>query len=203
MRLLIIDDSPTALLAMEEAALQAGMDCACVDNEAAAMRRLARQDFHGMLVDAHLQGVSGLVVARNLKERYRRLRVAIISASISSDLASRVAAEGFHMLSKPVSHEELSSCFGSSGATKGVCVDNRETVLREISLAKAGLAEAEARDEQQYWAHRIKGMAIILSEENLRELASALERAAPNSPPTLRAHLSNLLQEELERVASR
>lgn len=207
MRLLIIDDSPTARVAFEEAGADAGYDCVGVASELEAMAIMEREECHALLVDAHLHlGVSGIEVGRRFKDRHPKLRVAIVSASIAEKLRASARVSGFRLLPKPVSPEDLLRCFGKPTGRKTARVAPSpaaaEIVAREIAMARAGLFNANARDERQYWAHRIKGLALMLEQDTLRELAAALERAAPASPDSLCDHLHNLLVQELDKLAA-
>ncbi len=208
MRLLIIDDSPTARAAFEEAGAEVGFMCVGVASELEAMATMEREECQALLVDAHLDlGVSGIEVGRRFKERHPMLKVAIVSATAGVRLQSSARASGFRLLMKPVSGADLLRCFGKPIARRaaGPAANPAavEIVARELALASAGLSNAHARDERQYWAHRIKGIAIMLEENEMRELASALERAAESAPEHLSNHLHTLLLNELERVGGR
>ena len=209
MRLLIIDDSPTARAAFEESGAAAGFNTTGVSSELEAMAMMEREEPEALLVDAHLHlGVSGIDVARRFKERHPMLKVAIVSASTDSRLQKSSRASGFKLLSKPVSPEDLLRCFGRPGSRSVTSAANHATVTadivaREIALARAGLCNALARDEQQYWAHRIKGIAIMLEADELRELAAALERASEGSPQPLCNHLHKLLCGQMDALAGR
>lgn len=79
--ILIVDDSPNQLLAMEALLVPLGQRVVTASSGAEALRLLLELDFALVLLDVHLQDIDGFEVARFMRERERTGRTPIIFLS--------------------------------------------------------------------------------------------------------------------------
>lgn len=72
-----------------------------------AIRIVSDRTVHVVLMDLHMPRVSGLEAIGRIRELNSRLPCILISATLSDDL--RACTEAFSVLSKPISHQEVTS----------------------------------------------------------------------------------------------
>jgi len=125
----IVDDDRSIRWVLEKALQQEGMEPVSFDSADAALTRLQRQSPDVLISDIRMPGTSGLDLLANIRERYPKLPVIIMTAH--SDLDSAVASYqggAFEYLPKPFDVDEA------------------------VALVRRALAhthEQEAEDEEQ------------------------------------------------------
>jgi PAS domain S-box-containing protein len=112
-RILLVDDDPGGLLAME--ALLAGMDVAPVSARSAreALAQLLTHDYALIVLDVRMPDMDGFEMARNLRQHHRFRNTPIIFASAldrsREDLERAYALGAVDILSKPLLEEAFRS----------------------------------------------------------------------------------------------
>jgi CheY-like chemotaxis protein len=109
--IMIVDDAPSNLLAMEAALTPLGRRVVQVTSGQAALARLLQQDFAVIVLDVAMPGMSGIETARMIRARQRNRGTPIIfvTGRAWEDQAIDEAydAGGFDFLTKPVRPELL------------------------------------------------------------------------------------------------
>jgi len=110
-RILVVDDVPANLLAMEALLAPLGEEVVCVDSGDAALSKLLRTDFAVILMDVQMPRLDGLETARLIRARERTRGIPIIFITALSREAAHVtrgyAEGGVDYLLKPVDPEIL------------------------------------------------------------------------------------------------
>ncbi len=107
MRVLLVDGSPEAFAALS-ALEDAGMEVRHEPDGEAGLDRALAGDFDALVTELRLNGVGGLKLVAELRERRPRLPVIVLSAEASGDVAIRAVRHGaFDVLSKPLDTSEL------------------------------------------------------------------------------------------------
>lgn len=91
-----------------------GFDTAAVGSVSEANEKIIKRRPDLVLLDLKLPDYNGIVLARMLRDKYSRVPVVVISASISEEDKSRLIRSGVrHFLTKPFSMEKLRSVLAS------------------------------------------------------------------------------------------
>src|SRR6266436_5969617 len=69
--LLIVDDHPANLLALESVLAPIGAQIVCAPSGAEALKAMLKQDFALIIMDAHMDGLDGYQTMRIVRERER------------------------------------------------------------------------------------------------------------------------------------
>lgn len=83
--ILIVDDRPDKLLALETVLAELGENVVCVGSGAAALRQLLERDFAVVLLDVNMPDMDGLETAALIRQRPRLRHVPIIFMTAGSD----------------------------------------------------------------------------------------------------------------------
>ena len=110
--ILMVDDSPDKLLAMESVLESLGQNLVKVPSGEEALRILLRQDFALILLDVNMPGMDGIAYVQELRghapPHLRDLPVILITGEKNSELRERGLAAGANaFLQKPVTPENL------------------------------------------------------------------------------------------------
>ena len=147
-RVLVVDDEPTLLKALEALLRRKGCEVIAVESPIAATQKLAQEDFDVALLDIKMPQLSGLELLHAVKHRRPEVEVIMMTghATVETALAA-VKAGAYDYLTKPFDDVELVARAVSKAAERKALFDrNREleTQLRERSGAPEGLVGASA-----------------------------------------------------------
>jgi DNA-binding NtrC family response regulator len=147
-RVLVVDDEPSLLKALEALLRRKGHDVTALDCPIAATQRLAQEDFDVALLDVKMPQLSGLELLHAVKHRRPEVEVIMMTghATVETALAA-LKAGAYDYLTKPFEDVELVARAVAKAAERKALFDrNREleTQLRERSGAPEGLVGASA-----------------------------------------------------------
>jgi two-component system response regulator HydG len=134
-RVLVVDDEPTLLRALEALLQKKGWEVVALDSSIAAMQRLAQEDFDVALLDIKMPQLSGLELLTAVKHRRREVEVIMMTGHATVETAiAAVKAGAYDYLTKPFEDVELVARAVAKAAERKHLFDrNREleTQLRE------------------------------------------------------------------------
>jgi signal transduction histidine kinase len=173
--LLIVDDDPSARMAMEEELRPLGARVVSAASGEEALRRVMDDDFAAILMDVRMPGLDGFTTARMIRERVRTRHTPIIFlTSAKEDLESMARsyrAGAVDYIEKPtiagVLRSKLSVFIGLHDMNR---------------MLAAELAERELTEQR-----------LRASEENLRALAAHLQSVREEE----RIHIAREIHDEL------
>jgi DNA-binding NtrC family response regulator len=144
-RVLVVDDEPTLLKALESLLSKKGHDVVALDSPIAATQKLAQEDFDVALLDVKMPELSGLELLTAVKHRRPEVEVIMMTghATVETALAA-VKAGAYDYLTKPFDDVELVARAVSKAAERKHLFDrNRqlERELRERDSGPGGLVE--------------------------------------------------------------
>jgi signal transduction histidine kinase len=173
--ILIVDDDPKSLVAMEAVLRSLGSRLVCARSGEEALRHVLEEDFAAILMDVRMPGIDGFTTARMIRERKRsRYTPIIFLTAAQEDLASMFRgyqAGAVDYIVKPVIAEVLRS---KLAIFVGLHDMNR---MLNAELAERALTEQRLRT----------------SEENLRALAAHLQSVREEE----RIHIAREIHDEL------
>ena len=173
--ILVVDDSPGHLLAMQEVLAPLGARMVMAASGEEALRRVLDDDFAAILMDVRMPGIDGFTTAKLIRDRARsRYTPIIFMTSNHEDAASMFRgyeAGAVDYISKPVIPEVLRS--------KLKVFMGLHDMNRMLSEELAQRARTEER--------------LRSSEENLRALAARLQSAREEE----RIHIAREIHDEL------
>jgi CheY-like chemotaxis protein len=170
--ILIVDDSPANLVAIESALAPLGRKLVLVHSGVEALAKLLEQDFALILLDVAMPGITGIETARLIRtrERSRGTPILFVTGMTWQDEAIDEAYEagGFDFLIKPVRPEVL-----RAKARVFLKLQERTRALRrqadELRASQAQLYEHELHEQ------RIRFESELL-DTNLQQLAQGERR---------------------------
>jgi two-component system, NtrC family, response regulator HydG len=138
-RVLVVDDEPTLLRALEALLRRKGYEVTALESPIAATQRLAQEDFDVAVLDIKMPQLSGLELLSAVKHRRPEVEVIMMTghATVETALAA-VKAGAYDYLTKPFEDVELvARAVGKAAERKMLFDRNRqlETQLRERSDA--------------------------------------------------------------------
>jgi two-component system response regulator HydG len=142
-RVLVVDDEPSLLRAIESLLVRQGCEVVALESPIAATQRLALQDFDVALLDVKMPELSGLELLSAVKHRRPEIEVVMMTghATVETALAA-LKAGAYDYLTKPFEDVELVARAVSKAAERKMLFDrNREleTQLRDRDGAADGL----------------------------------------------------------------
>jgi two-component system response regulator HydG len=142
-RVLIVDDEPTLLRALETLLRKQGHEVTAVESPIVATQKLAQEDFDVALLDIKMPQLSGLELLHAVKHRRPEVEVIMMTghATVETALAA-VKAGAYDYLTKPFDDVELVARAVAKAAERKMLFDrNRqlESELRERSGPAEGL----------------------------------------------------------------
>jgi PAS domain S-box-containing protein len=169
-KILIVDDQPRNLDVLE--AMLDGLGCSFVRASSAdeALLALVRHDFAALVLDIRMPGMSGIDLARLVKQRKRSRHVPILFLTAhlvnDEDVLRGYGAGGVDYLSKPINPDILRSKIGVFvelyRATQ-VILELNDALQREVSARETAQAALEAANRDL--------------ERRVQERTAALHRA--------------------------
>ena len=173
--ILIVDDDPTSLLAMQEVLRTLGSPLVTAGSGEEALRHVLDEDFAAILMDVRMPGIDGFTTASMIRERKRSRYTPIIfltaAAEDMSNMFKGYRAGAVDFITKPVIPDVLRS---KLSVFVGLHDMNR---MLNAELAERALSEQRLR----------------ASEENLRALAGHLQSVREEE----RIHIAREIHDEL------
>ena len=173
--ILIVDDDPGGLLAMQEVLRPLGARLVTASSGEEALRRVLEDDFAAILMDVRMPGIDGFTTAKLIRQRSRSKYTAIIFMTATHEDAASMfrgyEAGAVDYMAKPVIPEVLRS---KLQVFVGLHDMNR---MLSAELAERALTEQRLRS----------------SEENLRALAAHLQSVREEE----RIHIAREIHDEL------
>ncbi|WP_242345534.1 sigma-54-dependent transcriptional regulator [Anaeromyxobacter terrae] len=134
-RVLVVDDEPTLLRALQALLEQQGYSVVALDSPIVATQRLAHEDFDVALLDIKMPQLSGLELLSAVKHRRPEVEVIMMTGHATVETAlSAVRSGAYDYLTKPFEDVELVARAVAKAAERKMLFDrNRrlETQLRE------------------------------------------------------------------------
>ena len=134
-RVLVVDDEPTLLAAIESLLRKKGHEVVALDSPIAATQRLAAEDFDVALLDIKMPQLSGLELLNAVKHRRPEVEVVMMTGHATVETALQaVRAGAYDYLTKPFEDVELVARAVAKAAERKALWDrNRqlESQLRE------------------------------------------------------------------------
>jgi signal transduction histidine kinase len=170
--ILVVDDNPANLIAIEAALGQLGRRLVFASSGSEALGKLLAQDFALVLLDVAMPGISGIETARliRMRERTRGIPIIFVTGMSWQDEAidSAYEAGGFDFLTKPIRAEVL-----RAKARVFLKLQERTRTLRqkadELRESQEQLYENELREQR-------KRFESELLDSKLEQLAEADRR---------------------------
>ena len=200
-RVLVVDDEPTLLRALEALLRRKGYEVTALESPIAATQRLAQEDFDVALLDIKMPQLSGLELLSAVKHRRPEVEVIMMTghATVETALAA-VKAGAYDYLTKPFEDVELvARAVGKAAERKMLFDRNRqlETQLRErerraVRRARRQLgrhARGGADDRRGGLQRRDRARhRRVRDRQGARRARAPREEPAPR-PPVRRAQL--------------
>ena len=142
-RVLIVDDEPSLLRALESLLKKKGLDVVALESPIAATQQLAQEDFDVALLDIKMPELSGLELLNAVKHRRPEIEVIMMTghATVETALAA-VKAGAYDYLTKPFDDVELvARAVGKAAERKQLFDRNRE--LENALRQKEGVVVGE------------------------------------------------------------
>jgi DNA-binding NtrC family response regulator len=134
-RVLVVDDEPTLLRALEALLVRKGHQVVALDSSISATQRLAQEDFDVAILDIKMPELSGLELLSAVKHRRPEVEVIMMTGHATVETALQaVKAGAYDYLTKPFEDVELVARAVAKAAERKMLFDrNRqlETQLRE------------------------------------------------------------------------
>src|SRR5512140_2996674 len=143
-RVLVVDDEPTLLRALESLLRKKGYEVTGLDSPIVATQKMAQEDYDVALLDIKMPQLSGLELLSAVKHRRPEVEVIMMTGHAAVETAlSAVRAGAYDYLTKPFEDVEVVARAVAKAAERKMLFDrNRqlETALREREgVTDAGL----------------------------------------------------------------
>ena len=175
-KVLIVDDQPRNLDALE--AMLAPLRCVLIRAQSAdeALLCLLKHDFAAIVLDIHMPGMSGIELARLIKQRKRSQDVPLLFLTAhmveESDLLKGYGVGAVDYLSKPLNPDILRS---KVGVFLDLYVHTRalaklnETLEKEVAERERAQRALEAANQQLEQRVAERTAALVAAHEGVRE----------------------------------
>jgi len=183
-RVLIVDDQPRNLDALE--AMLEPIDCVVVRADSAddALLKLLKTDFAAIILDIRMPGMSGIELAMLIKQRRRTRHVPILFLTAhfvtDEEVLRGYRVGGVDYLSKPVNADVLRSKVGAfvDMFRKTLALaDLNETLEREVAERQKAQAELESANRELERRVDERTAALLRAHRGVRENEERLRMA--------------------------
>lgn len=189
--ILVVDDSPANLVAIEAALAPLGRKLVCVRSGVEALARLLEQDFALILLDVAMPGITGIETARLIRSRERSRGTPILFVTGKSwqdeEIDEAYEVGGFDFLVKPVRPEVL-----RAKARVFLKLQERTRALRrqaeELRASQARLYEHELQEQRNRFESELletKLAQLAQGERRQHQLAGIIGNELLNPLQTL------------------
>ncbi|HSR95848.1 MAG TPA: response regulator [Kofleriaceae bacterium] len=189
--ILVVDDNPANLVAIEAALAPLGRNLVSVRSGVAALAKLLEQDFALILLDVAMPGITGIETARLIRsrERTRGTPILFVTGMSWEDAAidEAYAAGGFDFLTKPVRAEVL-----RAKARVFLKLQERTRALRrqaeQLRASQAQLYEHQLHEQRSKFESELletKLQQLAQGERRQHELAGIIGNELLNPLQTL------------------
>jgi two-component system response regulator HydG len=133
-RVLIVDDEPSLLRALESLLRKKGFDVVALESPIAATQQLAQEDFDVALLDIKMPELSGLELLNAVKHRRPEVEVIMMTghATVETALAA-VKSGAYDYLTKPFEDVELVARAVSKAAERKQLFDRNRELERQLN----------------------------------------------------------------------
>jgi DNA-binding NtrC family response regulator len=146
-RILIVDDEDNIRQGLTDALQGQGYEIEQASSGESALEHLRTGAFHLVLVDLVMEGMDGIEVLREIKNRWPGTEVVIITAHGSIETAVRALKEGaYDYLTKPINIKRFRSFVHNILRTQALEEENRR--LRELLRTEREYTEIVGRSEK-------------------------------------------------------
>jgi two-component system response regulator HydG len=141
-RVLVVDDEPSLLRALEALLLRAGHEVVALDSPIAATRMLAQEDFDVALLDVKMPELSGLELLTAMKHRRPEVEVIIMTgqATVETALAA-IKAGAYDYLTKPFDDVDLVARAVEKAAERKRLFDRNRELENQLREREGGAPE--------------------------------------------------------------
>ena len=140
-RVLVVDDEPVLLKALESLLVRKGHAVTAVDSPIVATQRLAQEDFDVALLDVKMPDLSGIELLTAVKHRRPEVEVIMMTghATVETALAA-VKAGAYDYLTKPFEDVELVARVVAKAAERKQLFDRNRQLESALREREAGTA---------------------------------------------------------------
>src|SRR5512138_3022326 len=141
-RVLVVDDEPTLLRALEALLRKKGYEVTGLESSIVATQRLAQQDFDVALLDVKMPDLSGLELLTAVKHRRPEVDVIMMTGHATVETAlSAVKAGAYDYLTKPFEDVEIVARAVSKAAERKQLFDRNRELERQLSARAPAAGE--------------------------------------------------------------
>src|SRR5512138_3068194 len=168
-RVLVVDDEPTLLRALESLLRKKGHDVVGLESPIAATQRLAQEDFDVALLDIKMPQLSGLELLSAVKHRRPEVEVIMMTghATVETALAA-VKAGAYDYLTKPFDDVDVVARAVAKAAERKFLFDRNRELETQLRERESGPAEG-----------------LVGSSAPMREVTRMIEAVAYSSTTVL------------------
>jgi two-component system response regulator HydG len=168
-RVLVVDDEPTLLRALESLLVRKGCAVTALESPIAATQKLAQEDFDVALLDIKMPQLSGLELLSAVKHRRPEVEVIMMTghATVETALAA-VKAGAYDYLTKPFDDVDVVARAVAKAAERKALFDKNRRLENQLREREGGPPEG-----------------IVGSSPPMREVARLIEAVAYSSATVL------------------
>ena len=134
LRVLVVDDEPSLLRALEALLRKKGFDVTALESPIVATQQLAQEDFDVAVLDIKMPELSGLELLNAVKHRRPEIEVIMMTghATVETALAA-VKAGAYDYLTKPFEDVELVARAVAKAAERKMLFDRNRELEKQLS----------------------------------------------------------------------
>lgn len=200
LRILVVEDLEANQLVVQEILARLGLSARYVNDGRSAISALADAEYDVVLLDLELPDISGLDVARQIRQQpggERLWLIAVTAHAVADYKKSALEAGADQFLTKPISLDELRDCLAQAPMTSAAPAQISDSLRAKLIAlflehgpsALETLQTAYAAGDQPqvvFQAHRLRGMLAYFDGREAATLLARLDRddLALESPAT-------------------
>ncbi|MCC9608169.1 response regulator [Blastopirellula sp. JC732] len=189
LKILVVEDLEANQLVVQEILTRLGLSAQFVGDGESALAAVAETTYDVVLLDLELPDMSGLDVARELRQQHSAddlWIIAVTAHAVADYEKSALAAGANKFLTKPLSTEDLRVCLNQAPApyqapiqiSEGLRAKLISLFLEQAPSVMENLREAyESRDQKNvvFTAHRLRGMLAYFESRKTASLLATLD----------------------------